>query len=174
MHLQAVVPQIGEVKQIHIHKGPSDKSLFLHTAPSVKSTNASPPLFHQVDDTKKYQFSNYNSYIYLHLCVPLLKFSVRCSSQMQFCMTYLQTWGSTQPYVAFWTLDFRPLFFVFGGTHVSPNSLTLHKPVSDFSDGDTSVCTAWLSHVIARTGSGLNCWVDDRHKHEPKLQTSHK
>ena len=31
-------PHIGEVKQIHTHKGPSDKSLFLHKAPSGKST----------------------------------------------------------------------------------------------------------------------------------------
>jgi hypothetical protein len=52
MHLQAVVRHIGEVKQIHTHKGPSDKTVFLHTAPSVKSTTPSPPLFHQEDATK--------------------------------------------------------------------------------------------------------------------------
>ena len=27
-----------------------------------------------------------------------------------------------------------------------------------------------LSHVIALTGNGLNCWVEDRHKHEPTVQ----
>jgi hypothetical protein len=139
-----VVPLIGEVKQIHTHKRPSDKSLFLHTAPSVKSTTPSPSLFYQEDATKKEQLSNYNSYIYLHLCVPLFNFSVSCSSQKQFCMIYLVTWGSTQHYVAFLTLVFCSCFFVFGGTHTSPNSLTLHKSVSDFSDRDSSVCTAWL------------------------------
>ena len=32
---------------IRMHIGPSDKSLFLHAAPSVKSTTPSPSLFHQ-------------------------------------------------------------------------------------------------------------------------------
>jgi hypothetical protein len=40
-----------------------------------------------------------------------------------------KTWGSTQPYVAFWTLVFRS-GVMFGPTHEAPNSLTLHKPVS--------------------------------------------
>jgi hypothetical protein len=139
-----VVPHIGKVKKIHTHIGPSDKSLFLHTAPSAKSTTPSPPLFYQEDATEKYQFSNYNSFVYLHLCVPFFNFRVSCSSDMQFCMTYLETCGSTLPFVAFSTLDFRSFFFVFGGTHTSPNSLTLHKAVSDFSDADSSVCTNWL------------------------------
>jgi hypothetical protein len=143
-----VVPHIGEVKQMHTHTEPSDKSLFLHTAPSVKSTTPSPPLFHQEDATEKYQFSNYNSYIYLHLCIPLFSFRVSCSSQMQFCIT----WGSTQPYVAFLTTWLSFFFVCFCGTHTSPNSLTLHKPVSDFSDGDSSVCTAWL----------IACYCQDR------------
>jgi hypothetical protein len=82
MHLQAVVPDIGEVKQIHTHKGPSDKSLFLHTAPSVKSTTPSPPLFNQEDGTEKYQFSNYNSYIY-YICV--FRFSILVSVAPQKC-----------------------------------------------------------------------------------------
>jgi hypothetical protein len=47
---------------------------------------------------------------------------------MQFGVIYLETWGSTQSYVAFWTLEFS---FVFGRTHMAPNSLTLYKPVSD-------------------------------------------
>jgi hypothetical protein len=140
-----VVPHIGEVKQIHTHIGPSDKSLFLHTAPSAKSTTPSHPLFHQEDATEKYKFSNYNCYIYLHLCVPNFNFS--CSSEMQFCMTYLETWGSTQPYAAFSTLDFRS----FAGTHTSPNSLTLRNSLV------IQASLPGLSHVIARTGSGLNC-----------------
>jgi len=28
--------------------------------------------------------------------------------------------------------------------------------------------------VIAGAGNGLNCWVKDRHKHEPKVQKSHE
>ena len=31
-----------------------------------------------------------------------------------------------------------------------------------------------LSHVIAVIGKGLNCWVEDRHKHERKIQRSHE
>jgi hypothetical protein len=31
-----------------------------------------------------------------------------------------------------------------------------------------------LSHFIARTGSGLNCCDEDRHKHEPKIKYSHE
>ena len=34
---------------------------------------------------------------------------------MQFRVIYLETWGSTQPCVAFLTLEFRSCFFVFGG-----------------------------------------------------------
>ena len=156
MHLQAAVPHIGEVQQIHTHIGPSDKSLFLHTAPSVKSTTPSPPLFHQEDATDKYQFSNYNSYIYLHLCVPLFNFSVSCSSEMQFCTIYLVTCSSTQPYVAFWTPDFRS-FFRFGGTHTSPNSLHCISRCLISLIAIQASALPGLSHVIARTGSGLNC-----------------
>jgi hypothetical protein len=56
-------------------KSPSNKSLFLHKAPSVKSTPHSPPLFHQENATEKYQVSNYNGNIYVQLCVALLHFS---------------------------------------------------------------------------------------------------
>jgi len=35
---------IGKVEQTHTHKCPSDKSLFLHKDPSVKSTPPSPPI----------------------------------------------------------------------------------------------------------------------------------
>jgi hypothetical protein len=52
---------------------------------------------------------------------------------MQFAVISLETWSSIQPYVAFSTLEFRSFFFVFGRTNTSPNSLTLHEPVSDFS-----------------------------------------
>ena len=36
----------------------------------------------------------------------------------------------TQPCVAFLKLVFCTCFFVFGGTHMAPNFLTLHEPVS--------------------------------------------
>jgi len=64
-------PHIGEVEQIYTHKGPYYKSLFLHQAPSVKSTPPLHPVFHKGDATEKYQFSNYNGNIYLHLWVLL-------------------------------------------------------------------------------------------------------
>jgi hypothetical protein len=31
-----------------------------------------------------------------------------------------------------------------------------------------------LLHVIALTGNGLNCLVEDRHKHEATFQKSHE
>jgi hypothetical protein len=125
-------PYIGEVEQIHTHKVPSDKSLFLPKAPSVKSTPTSPPLFHQEDATEKYPFSNYSCNIYLQLWVALLQLSVSRFSEMQFDViyTYLETWGSTQPYFAFLTFAFCSNFLVFGRSHMAPNSLKLHEPVS--------------------------------------------
>ena len=156
-NLQAVVPHIGEVKQIHTHKGPSDKALFLHTAPSVISTTPSPPLFHKEDAPEKYQFSNYSSNIYLHLCVPLFNFSVSCSSEIQFCMIYLETWGSTQPYVAFSTLDFRS--FSLSLAEHTCHRILLHC-ISQCLNSMMVIQASTLpglSHVIARTGSGLNC-----------------
>jgi len=57
----------------YTHKGPHYKSLFLHQAPSVKSTPPSHPIFQQDDAPEKCQFSNYNCNIYLHLCVLLLR-----------------------------------------------------------------------------------------------------
>jgi hypothetical protein len=113
----------------YTHKGPSDKSLFLHKAPSVNSTLPSHPLFHQ-DATGKYHFSNYNCNICLQLCVPLVHFNVSWFSEIQFGMIYLDTSGSTQPCAAFLTLVFCTCFFVFGRTHMAPNFLTLHEPVS--------------------------------------------
>ena len=102
----------------------------LHEAFSVKSTPHSPRLFHQEDATDKYQFSHFNASIYWHLCVTLFNFRGRWSSEMQFDVIHLETWGGTQPYVAFSTLEYCSCFFVFGGTHTALNCLTLHKPVS--------------------------------------------
>jgi len=55
---------MGEMKQIHTLKGPFDKPVFLHKAPSIKSTSPPPPLFHQENDTQEYQFINYSGSIY--------------------------------------------------------------------------------------------------------------
>jgi hypothetical protein len=38
------LPHIDEVEQIHTHKGPSDKSLFLPKAPSMKATPPFTPI----------------------------------------------------------------------------------------------------------------------------------
>jgi hypothetical protein len=163
-------PHIGEVKQIHTHKGPSDKSLFLHTAPSVKSTPPSPLLFHQDNATEKYQFSNYSSNIYLHLCVPHFQCSVSWSSEMLFGVIYLETWGSAQPYVVFLTLKFRSFFFFYSGTHTTSNYLTLHKPVSRLPERDTGVCTARPVACYCWDREWTEPWVEDTHKYEPKIK----
>ena len=84
-------------------------------------------IFHQENTAEKYQFSNYNGNIYVHLCVPPFHFNVSWSSEMQLGVIYLETWGSTQPYVAFSTLEFCSCFFVFGATHTAANSFTLHN-----------------------------------------------
>ena len=117
----------------YTHKDPSNKSVFLHKAPSVKSTPPSPPLFNKEDGTEKCKFSNYYGNIYLQFCVLLFPFSVSWFSEMQFGVIYFETWGSTQPYVVFMTLVFCSCFFVFGRTHMTPNSLILHESVSDVS-----------------------------------------
>jgi len=49
---------------------------------------------------------------------------------MQFDVIHLETRNGKKCYVTFLTLEFRTCLFVFGGTHMAPNSLTLHKPVS--------------------------------------------
>jgi hypothetical protein len=45
------LPHIDEVEQIYMHQGPSDKSLFLPKAPSVKST---PPFTPTVSSRRCY------------------------------------------------------------------------------------------------------------------------
>jgi len=50
--------RIGEINQMHTHKGTSEKLLFLHKNPCVKSTTPSLPLLHQGNATEKYQCNN--------------------------------------------------------------------------------------------------------------------
>jgi hypothetical protein len=85
---------------------------------------------------------------------------------MQFGVIYLKTWGSTQPYVALSTLEFRSCFFVFGGTHMAANSFTPHQPVPDSLLMIQASALPGLSLVIAVTVNVLNCSVEDRHKQE--------
>jgi hypothetical protein len=132
-------------------------SLFLNKSLPVKSTPPSPPLFHQENATEKYQFNKRNGNIYVHLCVPLFHLSVSWFSEMQFGVIYLETWGSTQPYVALSTLEFRSCFFVFGGTHTAVNSFTLHKPIAESLIVIQASALPGVLHVIAVTGNGLNC-----------------
>ena len=107
------------------HIGPSDESLFLHKPSSVTSPPHSPPLFHQEGATEKYRLSNFSGSIYWNLYVLLVHFIASWSSEMHFGVMYLETWGGTQTYVAFSTLEFCSLFFVFGRTCMVPNSLNI-------------------------------------------------
>ena len=52
---------------------------------------------------------------------------------MQSGVIYLRIWGSTKPFIVFSTPEFHSSFFVFGGTHTSSNSPTLHRPESAVS-----------------------------------------
>jgi hypothetical protein len=124
------LPHTEEVEQIHTHKGPSDKSLFLPKAPSIKSTPPLSPIISSTSCYWKCQFSHHSGNIYLQLCVLLFHFNVSWFSEMQFGVTYFETWGSTQPHVAFSTLVFCSCFFVFCWTQKALKSLTLHEPES--------------------------------------------
>jgi hypothetical protein len=75
---------------------------------------------------------------------------------MQFGVMYLKTWGSTQPYVAFSTLEFHSFFFVFGGTHMAASSFTRHNQCLTLMVIQASALRG-PSHVIAVTADGLNC-----------------
>jgi hypothetical protein len=66
-------------------------------------------------------------------CAQLFKFSASCSSEMQFGMLYLKTWVSTQPHIAFWTLNFIVCLFIYlfisGRTHTAPYPLPFQRSV---------------------------------------------
>jgi hypothetical protein len=64
----------------------------------------------------------------LCLCAPLFQFNVGRSSEMQFGLMYLEIWGTTQPHVAFRTLEFRP-YFVCSRTGTTSSPLPFQKPV---------------------------------------------
>lgn len=98
--------------------------------PFLKSTPHSPLLFHHENTTEKYHFSNNSARIYLHVCV--LNFSSLFSffpQKMQLGVICLETWGSTQPDVAFWTFKFHSCCFVYSRTHPAPSSLPFHRPM---------------------------------------------
>ena len=117
-------PGICRVKQVHTHKGPPTSLCSFIKAPSVEFTHPSPQLFHQKNTAEKIS-SAVTVIVFSDICV--YRFPILVSVDLQKCkfvLIYLETWGSTQPYVGFWTLECRSCFFVFGGTHPSPNSLT--------------------------------------------------
>ena len=82
---------------------------------------------------------------------------------MQFDVLYFETWGSTQPYVAFSALLFCSYFFVFGGTHTTLNSLKLHEPVS--------VLSCITPFYLAREWclSPVSCGLRSRHIFPPVI-----
>ena len=147
------------MQQIH-----TDKSLFLHKAPSVKPTPPSPLLFQQEDATGTYRFSNYNGNIFLQKCVPFFHFSVSWFSELQFGVIYIKAWGSTQPYVISLHLYFVlvPLFLA----EYTWNQILLHcisqcllyLESSLFSwlvDGVSLLCLAPFQFHVS-----LNCQCD--------------
>ena len=156
----------------YTHRISSDKSLFLHKAPSVKST---PPLFHHKDATGKYPFSNYSGNIYLELWVALFQLSVNRFSEMQFGVKYLETWGGTQPYFAFLTLAFV-LISWFLADHTRPRIL-LHCMSQCllclefsffiwFMDGACLLCLAVniahsLTQHLSKSGLAVCCSIYD-------------
>jgi hypothetical protein len=163
------------MKQINTHKGPSNKSQFLYTAPSVKSIPPSPPLFHQWNAAGS--ISSVITVVTLtDICVFHL--SILVSVGPQKCSL---VWYTSKHGVAYnLNLHSRLLtlvlffFFLFGRTNTSPNSHTLHKPVSDFSSVIQVSALPSLLHVIVGTGNGPKCWVQDRHKCGRKTQNSHE
>jgi len=124
------LPHSDEVEQIHACNGPSDKSVFLPKALSVKFIPPFNPIVSSRTCYWKCQFSHHSGNIYLQLCVPLFHFNVSWFSEKQFGVTYFKTWGVTQSFVAFSTLVFFSGFFVLCRTQKAPKSLTLHEPMS--------------------------------------------
>jgi hypothetical protein len=71
----------------------------------VQSTSPSFPLYYPKNPTERNPFSN-RVLTLLTLYAVLVQFSGNWSSEMQFSLTYLQTWSSTQPHFALWHLNF--------------------------------------------------------------------
>ena len=115
-----MVPHIGEVKQIHTHIGPLDKPLFLHTAPSVKSTTPSPPYF-----IRKTLLKNTSLVIFTYICV--FRFSILVSVAPQKCsfVWYILKHGIAHNPMLHSRHLTIVLFSLFLAEHTSPNSLTL-------------------------------------------------
>jgi hypothetical protein len=142
----------------------------------VKSTPPSSLLFHHENSTEKYQFSNTNGNIYLCLCALLFQISVSWSSEPHFHVIHLETYGSTQPHVAFWTLEFCSCCFVFSERCTAPSSLPFHRPVflclvsslfswlMDWACLSCLVVWVWgtlpISYFRSLTNISLNSWCD--------------
>jgi hypothetical protein len=134
-------------------------SLFLHKTFPVKSTCPSPPLCHQENAPEKYQFSNEAGNIYVH-CVFRFSIVVSVGPQKYSLVWYTLKHGvAHNPVLPSRHLNFILVSFVFGGTHMAPNSLTLQKPLSDWLIMIQASALPGLSHDISVTGNKLNCWL---------------
>ena len=120
---------VGKVKQIHTHRGSSDKSVFLHNTPSVKFTPCSPPYF-----IKKMLQKNISPVITV---VIFTYTGVLCSSILVLVCSqkWSLVWYTLKHGVAhIHVLHSQHLYFVlvsllFGVMYTVPNSLTLHDSV---------------------------------------------
>ena len=89
---------------MHTHKKPSNMSMFLHKAPSIKST-LSPPLFHQKNATEN-SISVITMVIFPDICV--FRFSILVSVDPQQCrwVWFTSKHGvAHNPMLHFWQLE---------------------------------------------------------------------
>jgi len=110
-------PHTVEVKPILAQRGSSDKSVFLHKAPSVKSTPPSSLLFHRESSAWKHKFHDYSGNIYWRLCVPLLCFSFIWSSEMSLVWYTSKQWVAHNPVLHSWLLNFVLFLCLWWNTH---------------------------------------------------------
>jgi hypothetical protein len=59
----------------------------------------------------------------------IFQLCVKQSSEMQFCVIYLEAWTGKQPYLAIWILEHCSCFFIFNGTNTVTDSLPFQRPV---------------------------------------------
>jgi len=78
-------------------------------SPLRKIHTPSPPLFPQENAMKNIS-SVITVVVFTVICVLFFHFHVSWSSEMQFGVVCMETWGSTQPHVAFLTHKFRCCF----------------------------------------------------------------
>jgi len=119
----------NQTENTHTHIKALLTSLCTCVKPSIKSTPPFTPVILSRKCSWSISFPQWQCNIYFCLCVPLFQFSVSGSTEMQFCVIYPERFASTQPHIAFWTLELHSCFIVFSGTCTSPSSLTGHRPM---------------------------------------------